>query len=193
VSELRSVWTAADVLGFPFGPIVQLLILTAQRRDEVAGMKWSELDLDRGTWTIAAERAKNGQSHAVHLSAPALEILHKVPRRSDSDLVFTTTGRTAVSGFSRAKARLDELSSVSDWRLHDLRRTAATVMAERLKVSHVVVDKILNHRDGAVRGVAAVYQRGQYLEERQHSLDRWAKFVTDLVADDNKYTMKTDI
>lgn len=178
--ELRSVWNAADSLGFPFGPVVQLLILTAQRRDEVAGMKWSELDLDRGTWTIAAERAKNGQTHSVHLSAPALEILRKVPRRDDSPFVFTTTGRTAVSGFSRAKARLDELSSVSDWRLHDLRRTAATMMAERLGINHVVVDKILNHRDGAVRGVAAVYQRGKYLKERQNALDSWAELVSGL-------------
>jgi integrase len=184
-SELRSVWNATDTLGFPFGPIVQLLILTAQRRDEVAGMTWHELDLDRGSWTIGAERAKNGQQHTVHLSAPARAILDKVPRRADSELVFTTTGKGAVSGFSKAKERLDKLSDVTDWRLHDLRRTAATMMAERLELNHVVVDKILNHRSGALRGVAAVYQRGEYLKERQRATDRWGEFVQELVTANN--------
>ena len=180
-SELRSVWHAADAIGYPFGPIVKLLILTAQRRDEVAGMTWSELDLDRGTWTIGAERAKNGQAHTVHLSPAAQAILEKIPQRLDSDFVFTTTGTSAVSGFSKAKARLDQLSAVNEWRLHDLRRTAATMMAERLELSHVVVDRILNHRSGAIRGVAAVYQRGEYLKEREHALGRWGEFVQKLV------------
>lgn len=185
VSELRWVWTAADTLGFPFGPIVQLLILTAQRRDEVAGMTWSELDLDCGTWTIGAGRAKNGQAHIIHLSPAAQAILEQIPQRSDSDFVFTTTGKSAVSGFSKAKARLDKLAAVADWRLHDLRRTAATMMAERLELSHVVVDKILNHRSGAIRGVAAVYQRGEYLRERQTALIRWGEFVQKLAAAHN--------
>jgi integrase len=180
-NELSAVWNAADRLGYPFGPIVQLLILTAQRRDEVAGMTWDELDLDRGTWTIGAERAKNGQQHTVQLSAPVQAVLDQVPRRADSEFVFTTTGQSAVSGFSKAKARLDKLSIVTDWRLHDLRRTAATMMAERLELSHVVVDKILNHRSGAIRGVAAVYQRGEYLKERGQALARWGSFVQELV------------
>ena len=180
-NELSAVWNTADQLGYPFGPIVQLLILTAQRRDEVAGMAWGELDLDRGTWSIGAERAKNGQAHTVHLSAPAQDILEKIPRRSDSAFVFTTTGKSAASGFSKAKVRLDKLSGVTDWRLHDLRRTAATMMAERLELSHVVVDKILNHRSGAIRGVAAVYQRGEYLKERGQALAQWGSFVQKLV------------
>ncbi|EDM72849.1 site-specific recombinase, phage integrase family protein [Roseobacter sp. AzwK-3b] len=184
-SELRSVWYAADAIGYPFGPIVKLLILTAQRRDEVAGMTWSELDLDRGTWTIGAERAKNGQTHTVHLSPAAQAILEQIPQRSDSDFVFTTTGTSAVSGFSKAKARLDQLSAVNEWRLHDLRRTAATMMAERLEVGHAVVDKVLNHRSGAIRGVAAVYLRGQFLKERQSALFRWGTFVHELVNLDN--------
>ena len=184
-AELRSVWHAADAIGYPFGSIVKLLILTAQRRDEVAGVTWSELDLDHGTWTIGAERAKNGQAHTVHLSPAAQTILKKLPRRSDSDFVFTTTGKSAVSGFSKAKARLDRLSDVAEWRLHDLRRTAATMMAERLELSHVVVDKILNHRSGALRGTAAVYQRGEYLKERQSALVRWGEFVHELVTSNN--------
>lgn len=180
-TELSSVWSAAERVGYPFGPIVQLLILTAQRRDEVAGMRWSELDLERGTWTIAAARAKNGQQHVVHVSDPARAILAKVPRYANSDLVFTTTGKTAASGFSKAKQRLDVLSAVTNWRLHDLRRTAATMMAERLELSHVVVDKILNHRSGAVRGVAAVYQRGEYHKERLLASERWSDYVQNLV------------
>ena len=184
-SELRSVWHAADAIGYPFGPIVKLLILTAQRRDEVAGMTWSELDLDRATWTIGAERAKNGQAHTVHLSPAAQAILEQIPQRLDSDFVFTTTGKSAVSGFSKAKARLDKLSAVNEWRLHDLRRTAATMMAEQLELSHVIVDRILNHRSGAIRGVAAVYLRGEYLKEREHALGCWSEFVQKLVSAHN--------
>lgn len=184
-NELSAVWNAADQQGYPFGPIVQLLILTAQRRAEVAGMTWDELDLDRGTWAIGADRAKNGQAHTVHLSSAAQGILEKMPQRSDSAFVFTTTGKGAVSGFSKAKERLDKLSDVTDWRLHDLRRTAATMMAERLELNHVVVDKILNHRSGAIRGVAAVYQRGEYLKERQRAMGRWGEFVQELVTANN--------
>lgn len=184
-NELSAVWNAADQLGYPFAPIVQLLILTAQRRDEVAGMTWGELDLDRGTWTIGAERAKNSQAHTVHLSPAAQAILEQIPKRPDADFVFTTTGTSAVSGFSKAKARLDKLADVADWRLHDLRRTAATMIAEQLELSHVVVDKILNHRSGAIRGVAAIYQRGEYLKERKTALVRWGEFVQKLVSSHN--------
>lgn len=187
--ELLAVWEASDQLGYPFGPIFQLLILTAQRREEVSGMRWSELDMERQLWTFGMERAKNDQKHTVHLSEPALAILSKLPRRADSDFVFTTTGRTSVSGFSKVKARVDKLSAVSEWRLHDLRRTAATMMAERLEINPAVVDKILNHRSGVVRGVAAVYQRGQYLKERKAALSRWGDFLKNLLPNYNQKTI----
>lgn len=179
--ELCSVWQAADQMGFPFGRIVQLLILTAQRRDEVAGMRWAELDLERARWVIGKDRAKNGKAHIVHLSPQTLTILTKLPRRADTDLVFTTTGTSAVSGFSKAKATLDTRSHVSNWRIHDLRRTAATYMADELRIAPVVVDRLLNHVSGAVRGVAAIYQRGEHLAEREAALDAWGLLVEDLV------------
>jgi integrase len=179
--ELLAIWQAAEQMGFPFGRIAQLLILTAQRRDEVAGMRWSELDLERGRWIISKERAKNGRAHIVHLSPQALALLSKMPRRDGVDLVFTTTGQSAVSGFSKAKSALDARSHVSDWRLHDLRRTAATYMADDLKIAPVVVDRILNHIAGSVRGVAAIYQRGEHLEDRKAALAAWGLLIEDLV------------
>lgn len=179
--ELHSVWKAAEQMGFPFGRIVQLLLLTAQRRDEVAGMRWSELDIDRARWIISRERAKNGKAHVVHLSPQALALLSKIPRRDGVDLVFTTTGRSAVSGFSKAKVALDARSHVADWRLHDLRRTAATFMADELRIAPVVVDRILNHVSGTVRGVAAIYQRGEHLVDREAALLAWGQLVEDLV------------
>ena len=95
------------------------------------------------------------------------------------DLVFTTTGHSSVSGFSRAKKRLDDLSEVKLWRLHDIRRTFATITTEKLEHEPVVVDRILNHVNGSVRGIAAVYQKGQYLNKRKVALDAWAEYVQD--------------
>lgn len=179
--ELLAVWRAAEQMGYPFGCIVQLLILTAQRRDEVAGMKWSELDFDRARWIIGKERTKNAKAHIVHLSPQALATLSQIPRRDGIDLVFTTTGRSAVSGFSKAKVALDARSHVGDWRLHDLRRTAATFMADELRITPIVVDRILNHVSGTVRGVAAIYQRGEHLVDRETALIAWGQLVEDLV------------
>lgn len=175
--ELVSVWNAAGVIGYPFGPLLKLLILTAQRRDEVAQMRWSEIDLERTRWVISKERAKNGKAHVVHLSEAALSLIKSIPKHGDSDLVFTTTGTTPVSGFSVAKKNIDMLSKVSDWRLHDLRRTAATLMADDLGIAPAVVDRILNHVSGTVRGVAAIYQRGELLDARAQALNAFSQLV----------------
>lgn len=178
--ELAAVWNSAAALGYPFGTIVQLLILTGQRLNEVAGMKWSEVDLVSGLWTIEASRSKNRQNHTVHLSELSLHILHTVPTQGDRGFLFTTTGNTAVSGFSKFKKRLDKHSGVGEWRIHDLRRTVATVMSDRLSIQPFVVDRILNHRSGAIRGVAAVYQKGEFFEQRKQALLAWAQFVEKL-------------
>lgn len=175
--ELIAVWKAAGGIGWPFGTLVQLLALTAQRREEVAGMSWEEIALDRALWTIPKERAKNGLAHEVPLSGPALAILAAIPRTGP--LLFSTTGRTAVSGFSRAKGRLDRCSGVSDWTVHDLRRTATTGMAQ-LGIPPHVADKILNHKSGSIRGVAAVYNRHGYLDERREALEAWGRRVMSL-------------
>jgi integrase len=192
--EVRWFWAGCDEIDWPFGPFAKLLLLTLQRRDEVASMEWSEVDLADRTWTIPRERAKNKRGHQVHVSDVAAAVLRSLPRVSDG-LVFTTTGEMAVSGFSRAKCRLDaamfkakraELGAskgdvISPWTLHDLRRTGATGMA-RLNIPPHVVDKVLNHASGTIRGVAAVYNRFEYFEERRAALTAWGQYVDNLVS-----------
>ncbi|MFC7664356.1 tyrosine-type recombinase/integrase [Methylorubrum suomiense] len=130
-----------------FGRIVRLLLLTGQRRDEVADMNWSEVDLAGAVWSLPNERVKNGQGHDVPLSSAALRILSTTDRVEGRSLVFGQ-GVGGFQGFSRAKASLDKRSGVTGWRLHDLRRTASTVMAERLKVLPHVNEAVLNHISG---------------------------------------------
>ena len=186
--ELREVWRAADATPYPFGPFFRLLILTAQRRDEVAGMRWSEIDEARALWTIPGDRAKNGRAHEVPLSGAALEIQCSIPRVEGSDFVFSTNGRSSISGFSKAKARLDRDSGIGltdrdEWRVHDIRRSVTTFMAEMGIAPHVV-DKLLNHVSGSIHGVAAVYNRHGYTDERRRALDAWAQRLAAIVADE---------
>lgn len=187
-AELAAVWRAAEGLGWPMGDFTRIAILTLQRRDEVAGMRWAELAADLSTWTLPGERTKNRKSHVVHLAAPARAILKAAPRLKGSALVFTTTGKTPVSGFSGAKAALDraittarkkagtEPPELSAWRLHDLRRTGVTRLAALGFPPHVC-DRLLNHVQGAIQGVAAVYQRHEFLPERQAAMEAWAEHV----------------
>jgi integrase len=167
--EIRRLQPAFDRLGYPFGPLFATLLLTGQRVNEVAGMSWDELDFERQIWRLAAERTKPGRPHAVPLSAPVMALLGGLPRLGG--LVFTTSGDRPVSGFSRAKARLDNLTGLAGWRLHDLRRTAATNLA-RLGTAPHVVSAILNH---APQGVTRqVYDRYSYEKEMREALERWA-------------------
>jgi integrase len=175
--ELKAVLTAARELGHPFGSIVQMLALTAQRRDEVGRLSWDQLDLEKAVWVMPPEHAKNGKPHLVHLSAPALNLIQRMPRLGE--LVFSGDGTTLFQGFSKSKARLDRLSGVSDWTLHDLRRTAVSGMA-RLGIAPHVADKILNHQSGTISGVAAVYQRHEFLHERKMALDTWGQFISSI-------------
>ena len=179
-NELEKVFNATFEMPYPFGPLFRILLMTGQRLNEVSGLTWSEIDFPSETWKIPRDRAKNKTSHVVHLSQPVLEELERLRTISTHDLIFTTTGKTAVSGFSRAKRRLDDLSGVRDWRLHDLRRTFATVATEQLGFQPVIVDRILNHVSGSVKGIAAVYQRGEYLEQRRIALDAWGHYLLHL-------------
>lgn len=178
--ELAAIWGGCEKLGWPFGPAVQMLILTAQRRDEVALAEWAEIDLDAATWTIPGARMKNGETHTVPLSPAVLAILQAVPRFPNCPYIFTARQGKPIAGFSRAKATLDRHSGVGDWKLHDLRRTAATGMA-RLGVPPHVADKVLGHKQGTIRGVAAIYNRHAYLHERRAALNTWAGFVKGIV------------
>lgn len=184
--EIRAFWKVCEQLGWPFGPIGQLLLLTGQRRGEVGAMRWNEIDFDEETWTIPASRAKNGVEHLVHLSGSAIEILSSLPRTANTELLFTTTGATPVSGYSRAKRSLDagmleQLGrELVPWRFHDLRRTAASGMAA-LNIAPHVVEKVLNHRTGTIQGVAAIYNRYEYSEQRQRALEAWSARVKEIV------------
>jgi integrase len=176
--ELRACWQAAQTEGYPFAQFVQLLMLTGQRRGEVSGMRWSEVDLSNATWIIPAKRAKNATTHAVPLAPLALNILKSMPRFLNSDFVFTTNGESPISGFGRLKRRLDVAVGVDaeDWRFHDIRRTVATNMA-MLGVAPHIIEAVLNHRTGIVSGVAAIYNRHAYLDEKRQALELWAEQV----------------
>lgn len=181
--EMIASWHAGASEGFPFEHFLKLLILTGQRRGEVAGMRWSELDLEKGIWTLPAKRAKNATSHIVPLAPLAIFILKSVPRFLDSDLVFTTTGTSPISGFGRLKERLDIAVGLDaeDWRFHDLRRTMATNMAI-MRIQPHIIEAVLNHKTGIVSGVAATYNRHAYMDEKREALELWAKKVEEMTS-----------
>jgi len=177
--EIRLFWLACERIGWPFGQLFKLLLLTAQRRDEVAEACWGEFDLDGALWTLPRQRAKNDKAHVIHLAPTAIEILRSVPTIRTIGFIFTTTGRGPVSGFTRARQRLAatmiELggAATEPFTLHDLRRSAATGMAG-LGIAPHIIDKTLNHTTGKISGVARIYNRHEYLAERKAALNAWA-------------------
>ena len=177
--ELRKVWLAADGLGHPYAGIVKLLILTGQRRQEIAGLRWSEVGLDERVIHLPPARTKNGLAHDVPLSASAVAIIADLRRLADADLVFTVK-RRPVNGFSKAKERLDAASGVTDWTLHDLRRTVASGL-QRLRVRLEVTEAVLNHKSGSTAGIVGVYQRHDYAAKKRAALEAWANYITALV------------
>jgi integrase len=173
-NEIAQIILAARKIGGPYGGIVELLALTGQRRDEVAGLQWEELDLAQRIWTLPKSRTKNAKAHVVHLSEQSMAVLARAD--GPAPYVFSLLGTKPFQEFSRAKRRLDQLSGVTGWRLHDLRRTCVSGMA-RLYVAPHVADKILNHQAGTISGVAAVYQRHEFLAERRDALELWGAHV----------------
>lgn len=174
--EIARVAKAAKVEAFPFGPFVSLLLATAQRRGELAEMRWSQIDRDTAMWEIPGHLAKNGKPNTVPLSPFAMRVLDTMLRFDGCDLVFTTNRRTPVSGFSKMLRRISEASGTANWRLHDLRRTAASGMA-RSGVAPHVVEKVLNHISGEISGVAAVYNRYGYIDEKRTALNSWGDIL----------------
>jgi integrase len=177
--ELADIIIAARQLGGPYAGIVELLALTGQRREEVARMSFDEVDLARRIWTLPGSRTKNGKAHSVHLSPQAIAVLTRTDRRGP--MVFSRVGTKPFGEFSAAKRLLDQLSGVTEWRLHDLRRTCVSGMA-RLGIAPHVADKVLNHQSGTIAGVAAVYQRHEFFAERKEALERWGAHVARIVA-----------
>jgi integrase len=197
--EIRWLWQATDQVGEPFGAIFKLLLLTGSRLDEVAGMMATELQ-DDGTWHLPGARTKNKRAHMVPLPPLAREIIANVNRKRGAVLIFTITGTTPVSGWSRAKSRLDDLmlalakaerrdAKIEPFRLHDLRRTFVTGLVE-LGVPPHVVELAVNHVSGTRSGVAGVYNRSEMMPERKAALERWAAHIIGLVSvTDNVVTL----
>jgi integrase len=182
--ELVQVILAARTMGGPYGGIVELLALTGQRREEVAGATWDEFDLDQRIWTLPKARTKNAKTHTIHLSGQAIAVLKRTKKQEP--FAFSVQGLTTFQNFSSAKRELDDLSGVKNWRLHDLRRTCVSGMA-RLGIAPHVADKILNHQAGTISGVAAVYQRHDFLDERSDAMERWGAHVAKIVVDTSGY------
>ena len=187
--ELSAIWQQAG--DGDFGAIVKLLILTGQRREEVGGMLWSEVDLDGSIWCILAERTKNGLPHDVPLSRPAVAILRARAKHEQRDLVFGA-GDGPFQGWSNAKSALDErvLTRLREknkkahplpWRLHDIRRTVATRLADLGVLPHVV-EAVLNHVSGHKAGVAGTYNRAAYATEKRKALDAWGAYFISKIA-----------
>lgn len=179
-NELASVIRAGRQIGGAYGGIVEMLALTGQRREEVAQMVGDEIDFNCRTWTLPGSRTKNGKPHIVHLSEACIKLIKRASR--SGSYVFSISGVRPFQNFTNAKRVLDELSGVTGWRLHDLRRTCVSGMA-RLGVPPHVADKILNHQSGTISGVAAVYQRHDFLAERKLALERWGQYIETLVGE----------
>jgi integrase len=176
--ELVAIWNALPE--GDFGSIVKLLMLTGQRRSEIGGLRWSEIDLRQGQINLPGERTKNGHPHFVPLSEPVRDILDKQPRLRDH--VFGRgDSAEGFAGWSAAKAALDErLPDMPHWSLHDLRRTMATGMGE-LGVQPHIIEAAINHQSGHKAGVAGTYNRANYHAERKVALDKWATHIMGLV------------
>jgi integrase len=182
-AEIVKFWRATDAQRKEFSALLKLLLLTGCRLNEVAGITRAELSDDCATWNIPGERTKNKRPHVVPLAPLAREILNSTkPIAGEAGFVFTTTGRSPVSGWSKIKRRLDEAMKIPAWRLHDLRRTAATGMAE-IGIAPHIVEAALNHISGAKAGVAGTYNRAAYAEEKRAALERWTSRVQGLVSE----------
>jgi integrase len=180
--ELKAVWEAADALEPVYAGFIKLLILTGQRRSEVANLSWSEIDLDAKLWTLPAARAKNSIEHSIPLSDQAADILRSLPRIAGSEFVFTINGRNPIRGTHLVKRRIEKLGPpIPPWVLHDIRRTVASGMA-RLGVNLPVIEKLLNHVSGSFAGIVGVYQRHSFSDEKRAAMQAWARHVEAIVS-----------
>jgi integrase len=187
--ELRAMWDAAGQVGWPMGSAIQLLVLTCARRDEIGALRWTEIDAERNQILLKGDldRTKNGEDHIIPLSAMARELIDAVPRLAGSPFVFSTTTTTPISGWSKVKVRIDTMmqaelgDAFEPWRLHDLRRTAATGL-ERLGVPLQVTEALLGHTAGSKSGIAGIYQLHDYAKEKRATIEMWAQHVASLLS-----------
>jgi integrase len=175
--EIRHVWTALGRERLPIAVMLKLALLTAQRRSEVLGIRWEELDLEAGWWTIPAERAKNKMAHRVPLAPHALDLLRGVREQADGlPYVFRGSKEAPIANLQKPMRRIRQRTGI-EFRFHDLRRTAASHMTG-LGISRLVVSKILNH---AERDVTAVYDRHSYDADKQEALLQWDQRVEEIL------------
>jgi integrase len=202
--ELVSIWQATGTLREPLGAFYRLLMLTGQRREEVAGMTWAQVDRAAAVWIIPADKAKNNVQHIVPLAPAVVEELDRLalarqvkakvkkpdPKQwPQAGPVISIRGKLPISCFSQAKTALDaevakvrqNIEPISPWRLHDLRRTLATGL-QRLGVRFEVTEAVLNHVSGARSGVAGIYQRHDWRDEKQSALEAWARHMSAILA-----------
>ncbi len=181
-AELKLLWHSATKEGWPFGDAIKLLLLTGARRSEVFGARWDEFDLPGRLWILPAARAKNDQVHMIPLSDAALDIVKKLPQQGRESLLFPAANGSgnSASGISRLKRRLDIALGTDDWVIHDLRRTVATGL-QRLGTRFEVTEAILNHVSGAKGGVAGIYQRHSWAEEKREALQLWSRDLLRIV------------
>jgi len=176
--EQRRVWQAASAMKYPWGPCVRLLALTGQRLREIADLSWPEIDFDARVITIPAERMKGGAAHEVPLAPQALALLQSLPRFNGRYVFSLKGGVRPVGGFDRPKLRLDEASGVSDWRLHDLRRTARSGFSALPGFEDHVREAVLDHR---ASGIKRVYDLHKYYPEKLALLTAWEQRLLGIV------------
>lgn len=208
--ELVALWRVFCDMPYPFGPFLKVLTLSAQRRREVANMRWSELDLDgeTPTWTLPRSATKGDREHVVPLAPQVVDILVSLPRFDGTDFVYTSKPERPVSGFSKAKAIVDRkvleaaqkaaeevgndpetVDTLARWRMHDLRRTAASNMARMGFPPHVVA-AVLNHSPGSTQGITAIYNRYRYSDEKTAALSAWARHIEALMTSPSENVVK---
>jgi integrase len=193
--EIPALWLATDHLGYPFGTLIKLLLLTGQRLREVSNMKWADVDLQASTWILGRDETKADRKHLVPLSGMARDLIVSLPRMSDtstslsdvpSPYVLTTNGSRPISGWSKAKERADRLlcsalkigtAELDGWVFHDLRRTMATNMT-RHGIPRFIVSRVLNHAETGVTGIH--YDHYEYLTEKRDALNKWADILQEL-------------
>jgi integrase len=179
-AELVAVWNACQ--DDDYGKIVRLIICLGARRQEIGGMRFSEIDLDKGLWTLPAARSKNKRAHTLPLHGMALDIIRSVPRLASRDQLFGTRAGGGFMSWDRGKAALDQRCGISNnWGAHDLRRTAATRMAD-IGVQPHLIEQILNHVGGHKAGPAGIYNRSSYEREVRNALGMWEDHLRALIA-----------
>jgi integrase len=198
--EIRLAWLAFEKVGWPFGRLGQLLLLTGARRDEIAEARWSELDADQKLLVLPPARMKAKEAHEIPLTDKAMEIIATLPKIAakqpgektvEPEFLLTTSGARPVSGFSKGKAHIDriiaetikgeEAPAPAHWVFHDLRRTVATNL-QKLGIRLEVTEAVLGHVSGSRAGIVGIYQRHKFADEKRAALEAWARRLEVIVS-----------